>query len=126
MNKQQFISEQLIPYFKDKSECGYDTTYRACVYRTSEGKMCVAGKNFVIYKNEYEQKSITELIAMHGETILKPEVRGILNGEEWNLMQGIHDQVAKRGPNVMALIQSLETMAKVNLTELKDLWVNQI
>lgn len=120
MKKQNFIIQQLEPYFKDKNKCAYDNK-NGCQYKTTDNKRCVFGKNLKRYNKKYEGEKAEDLLNRYGETILKPEVRGILTSFEWNRMQQVHDSLA-RGLNVIDYIKSLEKDANVDLTVLKNIY----
>lgn len=94
MTKKEFALRQIAPYYKDPSICGY--TSEGCLYRTSEGKSCVFGKNLLEdrYDRSFEGRYASTLLEEFGEDILIPESRGILTPGEWDKLQGIHDSIA--------------------------------
>lgn len=91
MTKEQFIIEQIAPYFKDPSTCGYNG--EICVYKTKDGRQCVFGKNLVQYNPIYEEVTAYELLNQFGFEILKSEVREILDITEWLKLQEVHDHI---------------------------------
>lgn len=93
MTKRDFCIAQIKPYYQDRSLCGISET-GSCLYRTKDGKMCVAGKN-MINPGQFKEETIDQLLAIHGEGILKPEARNILSLREWAILQLIHDKIAK-------------------------------
>ena len=92
MNKKEFALFQIAPYFKDPSICGFED--RRCKYITSDGRMCVAGKN-IIDPTIVADESLMMLIELHGqEGLFKPEAANILSDEEWVGLLFIHDEIA--------------------------------
>ncbi len=87
----EFCLSNIAPYFKDPSTCGING--RTCSYLTKDGKMCVLGKNLLIPKG---YSGVAEQVLSIGkqEDILKPEAVGMLNSEQWNYLQAVHDSIA--------------------------------
>lgn len=91
--KKAFALKQIKPYAKDPSLCGVQNG--SCYYLTQDGKMCVAGKN-MLYPKEFAElgEGIGSILQNKGQSIFKPEARGILTIKEWNYLQHIHDNIA--------------------------------
>jgi hypothetical protein len=92
--QKEFALSQLAPYYADPSTCA-KLDNSTCLYLTNDGRMCVAGKNMI-----NPQKGVIKPINLilldndfKQEGIFKPEVVGILDNEQWGLMQGIHDNI---------------------------------
>ena len=119
MTKQQFIIDQLKPYFEDPSTCGYDSDLQRCQYITADGKMCAVGKNLIDPKSTINGYGLTHVLGEDQEN-LKPEARGKLLEVEWDDVQSIHDSIKGSG-TLMDRIEKLELDSGVNLQELKDL-----
>ncbi len=129
MNKQEFIIKQLKPYLEDPSICGYEGM--GCRNLTSDGRMCVAGKNLLPeVRNRFRNTPIDRLLdLMPQNQVLIPESVGVLTTEEWGLMQLIHDGVAlskiplDESHKIMILkkIENLEFVSTCELMELKEL-----
>lgn len=93
MEKKQFILDQIAPYLADPSICGFDDEKAKCAYLTSKGKMCVVGKNLLEPELFRPNEGALGILSIEQEE-LKPEVRGILTNQEWQLLQFIHDDIA--------------------------------
>jgi hypothetical protein len=99
--KKEFALSQLAPYYANPSTCGYDKDKKTCEYLTTDGRMCVAGKNMIEPKIGLV-KGIVDILAdldHKQEGLFKPEVVGILTSEEWEHMQSIHDSIALEPTN---------------------------
>jgi hypothetical protein len=128
MTKQQFIINTLKPYFLDMNRCGYDMVLNECRYLTSEGKTCAVGK--WLDKNNCNYKKIIngnmKVIAVNTkyglDNVLVEEAKNMMNIHEWQLVQNIHDNLAKGHLDYsLEYIQVLEKECNINLVELKDL-----
>lgn len=110
--KKEFALSQLAPYFKDPSTCGYDKDTTNCEYLTSNGNMCVAGKNMINPKfGLYE--GIDDILEENDNEqygVFKPEVVGILTTQEWKRMQSIHDTIANNFRNVDTLKERIQRL----------------
>jgi len=96
MNKKEFALSQIAPYFKDPSTCGIEN--RRCKYITSDGRMCVVGKN-MLNPSKGGSIHIDALLSIFTEEeIFKPEAVGILSTKEWGRLQYIHDEIAVPTP----------------------------
>lgn len=128
MNKQEFIISQLKPYFEDPSICGIDNRGN-CRYLTSDGKMCVFGKNMLPeFREKYaEDTSVTSTLILNvlGQDVLVEEARNILDTTEWRQMQAIHDSVATCGlSNIygnITITRDIEDLARITNTDLSEL-----
>jgi len=89
----EFALEQIAPYYKDPSICGYDGN--SCRYITEDGKMCVAGKNMLNPRINCFDSIKAILSEDLEEDVFKPAARGILNPKQWSLLQNIHDSIAE-------------------------------
>ena len=105
--KKQFALEQIVPYYKDPSMCEYNKERERCEYITEDGRMCVAGKN--MEQPNLWDYSISFILNSHGQTVLKPEVRGILSTGEWKWLQRVHDRIAT-GEDLEKLFESPEAL----------------
>lgn len=120
MTRQEFIINNLKPYFLDPSTCGYENG--ACKYKTKDGRMCVFGKNLVKYHKSWENLSSYELIDGYGESILTEEAAAQnLSSDQWQAIQEVHDQLATNPNLTKRRIEFLEIECEVDLTELKEL-----
>lgn len=127
MNKQEFIIDQLKPYFLNRDICGWEGSQ--CSYLTSEGKMCVAGKNMIDPKEWTNCNNSIDLILADTTQakVFKPESCDILNTNEWQLTQRVHDNLARPTLSfysILTAIESLERASLTDLTELKELLKN--
>mgnify|MGYP003440264840 FL=1 len=118
--KKLFCLEQIAPYYKDPNTCGFDGIN--CCYLTSDGKMCVLGKNLIDPGSFEAGWNCEQVIETEKDRpVLKPEVRGILTTDEWQLLQYIHDVIAQ----VHHLSDYLKTLSdkcsKYNLFTLQEL-----
>ena len=96
MNKKEFALSQIAPYFKDPSTCGLE---ERCKYITSDGRMCVVGKNMLDPSKVDDNTPIGVLLEEFSEEeIFKPEAVGILSTREWEKLQYIHDEIAVPTP----------------------------
>lgn len=91
--KKQWMIEQLAPYLADPSTCGYENG--SCKYKTSDGRMCVAGKNmkeeFLYYNN-----TIRNLLMDHPpHKVFNNNFAVGASKAEWGLLQDIHDLIAR-------------------------------
>lgn len=94
MTKKEFALSQIAPYYKNPETCGYEE--ENCVYKTEDGRMCVFGKNLLKYHPRFEENNAATLLAEYGESILRPEARGILTKLEWDRLQRLHDAIAAK------------------------------
>lgn len=95
MNKKEFIISQLAEYFQDSTKCGYEGD--TCMNITSDGKMCVAGKNLLPeMRDKYPKADIETIFTIFGSqsNFLRPEAVDILTLKEWMNLQFIHDSLA--------------------------------
>lgn len=89
----EFALAQIAPYFKDPSTCGYSEENKQCEYLTSDGRMCVAGKNML--NPSLSNISICEILDDQDQSeVFKPEVVGILTKSQWSNLQTLHDGIA--------------------------------
>jgi hypothetical protein len=106
MDKKQFALEQISPYYKDPTTCGYE--YSSCKYLTSDGRQCVLGKNlkhvdvnmegdatYILegYNEGMVYDEDAEPIDLRSK-MLKEEVADILTVDEWKQLQNVHDYIA--------------------------------
>ncbi len=99
-DKKQFALDQIKEYWLDPSKCGYDDQHDECEYLTSDGKMCVLGKNLLHpenYEGDTSGLSVLDFDKTPQSEILKPEAADILTCYEWTWLQNIHDQIARTG-----------------------------
>lgn len=95
MDKKTFALNAIRPYAKDPITCGYNGV--ACVYFMPDGRKCVAGK-FMLDPNRWMESGagIREILKNYPqEEVFRPEAVGILDTEEWALLQSIHDNIAQ-------------------------------
>jgi hypothetical protein len=117
--KKEFALSQLAPYFADPSTCGYNEVIITCEYLTSDGRMCVAGKNMINPKGYCGDIDIIfEINDLYQDGIFKPEVVGILTNVEWKHMQSIHDTLALHPDNFDRL---QERISRLNLFTYEEL-----
>jgi hypothetical protein len=84
--------------------------------------MCVAGKNLlptVLEKYKNSDRGITFIINEEGGQgkALKPESVNILSTEQWQKLQGVHDDIAKFGTD--SLNMSIHNLDLFTYDELK-------
>ncbi len=97
--KKAFALEHLRGYYHNPETCAYDG--ERCKYWLESGKKCMFGK-FLLNPEEFEMttSSASGLIQDYTEAaILVPELIGVFTPEEWNVMQQIHDTIAKLKEN---------------------------
>jgi hypothetical protein len=130
-DKKAVVLALLAPYYKDPSTCGYQKADRFpggeichsggyCSYLTEDGRSCVFGKCLIspeVFRNDTHTAS--DILINHGEEILKEEYRNIFTHEEWNLIQHIHDCIAKnelteKDVSMLGLITKDELAATAN------------
>ena len=120
-DKKQFALEQIAPYFKDPSTCGFDGI--SCEYLNKEGKMCVAGKNMLDPKSFNKYGIISDVFDKYTqEQIFKPEVVGILTNEQWLDLQSIHDSIA--ATNISSVERSIKNLNLFTYEELVEFCKN--
>lgn len=91
-DKKQIALELLSPYYKDNSLCGYEDGN--CVYSTSDGKNCVAGK-CMIDPQSWENINIDSLLLYDSqEDVFQEEYVDVFTDKEWDFLQHIHDCIA--------------------------------
>lgn len=97
ITKKEFALKQIAPYFKDPSTCGHSGN--SCVNLTQDGRMCVAGKN---YLPEVREKFPTGTVynvlsnfSYNQSKVFIPESVDILTVDEWSKLQHLHDSIAK-------------------------------
>lgn len=94
----EFALQQIAPYFKDPSICGYEED--SCKNITSTGKMCVAGKNYLPeIREKYKSapvSSISDLFRNDQSKVFLPESVDILTWKEWSDLQSMHDAIARK------------------------------
>ena len=99
-NKQEKIKEILLPYILGERKFGYDKKNDRCEYYQldDDGNVvtCAAGFCMIKPENYHYDLSIDNIIYEHGEKkVMKPEYTDIFSSQEWNVIQGIHDNLAK-------------------------------
>lgn len=114
----EFALEQIAPYYKDPSTCGFENG--GCRNITTDGRMCVAGKNYLPEAVDIEGSVTTVFNTLDNDQnkIFKPEVVGILSKNEWQIMQRIHDRIAEKIEN--SLECEIERLNLFTLEELKE------
>lgn len=116
MNAKTFALEQIKPYYKDNSLCGIENG--KCSYLTTDGKMCVAGKN-MIDPSKYKFSIHSILGNKEGQNIFKHESRNILTQNQWYALQNIHDCIANnKTPH--ELDERIMKLGLFTLAELKE------
>jgi hypothetical protein len=128
MNKAEFITQQLKPYMQNPSSCGYDSEASECQYLTSDGRMCVFGKNLIDPKQFDSNDAACTLLDRHSQSILKPQAKAMnLDIYTWSEMQYIHDKIARINAGffdigdvhrVKRTIESIQKTEKIQLPEL--------
>jgi len=95
----EFALEQIRPYYKDPSTCGYEGG--SCRYDTKDGRQCVLGKNLLnakeINTSPYLRDKSADYILRENAGILRPEAVGKLTIDQWQALQTIHDGIAIKG-----------------------------
>lgn len=124
-DKKEFALSQIAPYYYNRSLCAINID-NTCSYKTKEGKMCVAGKNFSeegykLVKSKGELTScIYSLIQdLSQASLFKPEVVGILITQEWSNLQSIHDAIAMNFDET-TLEKHIKRLDLFTLDELKE------
>ena len=95
MTKKEFALQQIEDYVKDPLTCGYDS---GCKNITSDGKMCVAGKNLLPeVREKYPTGTIMYILTHYdcdqSKVFIKESVN-VLSSEEWTWLQRVHDAIA--------------------------------
>lgn len=94
----EFALSQIAPYFKDPSLCGYAAD--TCMNLTPDGKMCVAGKNYLPeIREKYETASVlglAEIFKNDQSKVFLPKSVDILTWREWACLQSMHDSIARK------------------------------
>lgn len=105
MNKKEFALQAILPYYKNPTLCGYNISNGECVYLTSDGRKCVLGK-YLLHPEKHGILSVEDVFRnKNQEDILVPEAVGILNTEEWNALQRLHDTIADKPTNTMLRVR---------------------
>lgn len=118
--KKEFALSQLAPYFADPKTCGYDAEKKFCQYITSDGRMCVLGKNMLHPKTFMDGEGAFSILSGNlQKDVLKPEAVDILTPREWEKMQHIHDALADNGSlnEIKTLIEMLNLFTYEELVE---------
>jgi len=117
--KKAFALAQIAPYYKDPSTCGING-HGSCKYITSNGKMCVLGKNLlpsVRHKADTLGGAQILLESFNSQSeCLIPEAVDMLTADEWQNLQRIHDYIAKKKD----LKHAIELLGLFTLNELKN------
>lgn len=123
MDKKEFALQEIAPYYKDPSICGYNETTEKCMNLTTDGRMCVAGKNLLPrLKTVGSSLDINGILFENGSNqsnVFIPEVVGILTNYEWERLQKIHDAIAVKKPEYI-LIERINTLGLFTFEELKE------
>lgn len=94
--KKQIALELIAPYYINPETCGFENG--GCIYKTTDGKMCVAGKCFkdgIEFTESQKSASILSLLQIYPqEKLFKPEFANVFSSEEWYNMQRIHDAIS--------------------------------
>jgi hypothetical protein len=117
MNKKQFALKAILPYFLDSTICGYSEEADSCMYLTSTGNMCVAGK-YMIIPSKWSGIICNILNGRSQEEVFRPEVVGILTNNEWDYLQAIHDYIAVK--NDLGKLQSVKELNLFTWEELQE------
>lgn len=127
LSKKEFALQQIAPYYKDKKLCASNGS--GCSYQTTDGRMCVAGKNFlpkVLVSKKDSGKYIREILAEYGGVQSKVFIESsadILSADEWRYLQQLHDRISENGTvlsedtSVNLAIERLELFTKEELIE---------
>lgn len=93
----EFALQQIAPYFKDPSLCGYAGD--SCMNLTPDGRMCVAGKNYLPEIREQYKKApvldIRNIFKDNQSKVFLPESANILTWYEWTCLQSMHDSISR-------------------------------
>jgi hypothetical protein len=93
MTKKEFALNAIAPYVANPELCGYEDN--SCVYLTSDGKMCVAGKYMV--NPAIATGRIRPILNNFPQSqVFKPEAVDIFTTSEWSLLQDLHDTLATK------------------------------
>ena len=113
--KKIFALEQIAPYYANPNLCGFENG--RCSYKTSDGKMCVAGKN-MINKNDFDEAdSIYGILNKYSQDLVfVKESANILNTNQWQFLQNIHDSIA----NEREIKHYFDESSLFTLDELKE------
>jgi len=114
--KKAFALAQIAPYFKDPSTCGIDG--RTCLYETSDGRMCVLGKNLLPEARKHaggNARIVLDKYESQSECLI-PEAVDILTTDEWRMLQSIHDSIARQ----YKFNSKLDDLRLFTLDELKE------
>lgn len=99
MTKKEFALEQIKEYVLDPSKCGFNKKTLKCQNLTSDGKMCVAGKNYLPdVRKKWKDNGVSYILTQYNNNqsfVFKKEVVGILNLSEWCWLQSMHDSIAR-------------------------------
>lgn len=98
MTKKEFALEQIKEYIQDSSKCGYDEKKANCMNITDDGKMCIAGKNYLpSIRIAHRFKSVMGILRIYNgdqSKVFIPSSVDILTTLEWAWLQNIHDKIA--------------------------------
>lgn len=116
----EFALQQIAPYFKNPDLCGYDE--HGCMNITPDGRMCVAGKNYLPeIKEKHPSTSVLNLAYLFKNDqsrVFLPESVYILTWEEWGDLQSMHDAIAReREHSLKVAIRNLNLFTYEELVE---------
>lgn len=120
--KKQIALELIAPYYINPETCGFENG--RCIYKTTDGKMCVAGKCFkdgIEFTESQKSASILSLLQIYPqEKLFKPEFANIFTNDEWYWMQRIHDTIAV-GNTIFKEENIVQWIKKLNLFSIQEL-----
>lgn len=94
--QKKFALQQILPYYKYPTLCGYEKG--GCMNITADGKMCVAGKNYLgSVRNANRRSSVSAIFDTYDNDqsrIFIPSAANKLSKEQWYCLQRIHDAIA--------------------------------
>lgn len=109
----------LLEYYLKTGNYGYCKLALSCTYYTEEGKSCIAGRAMINPKAfEFDDINIQAILDKYGQTIFKPEYRGLLNQIQWTQLQGIHDLLATKNEIVSHNYDTLPISLQERITTL--------
>jgi hypothetical protein len=122
----EFILDTLLPYKKDKSNCGYDNFNKACEYLTHDGKKCAIGKHMKKGPWQNFNGDASELFEKYDKNniIKKYSLNQNIDTEGWVLIQSYHDylpslECSSSIPYINDIVTNLEKHFKLNLDKLR-------
>jgi hypothetical protein len=124
-DKKQFILDTLLPYKEDPTTCATYVNERGvtrCSYLTDDGRKCAVGRWMKNGDWQNNRQPIYPMV-VYGDYKLKDilmdeAVKIGLSVDEWVMIQKYHDAIAMGNSNINGVVENLEGITSLELSEL--------